>query len=316
MKLHIYLNRIPENYNFKDDMEQARLYHLKHGVEWQITYHIVDIHGYSNFYDTYKNRWVLRGVEVLIPQEGEINMFVFDQKEWEIGNGRLKPEAPTGDVQMINGKPFVCIPTYLSDHLSGYTRNCLEHEPMHCYVQLAKLSGIIVQDVMDITNGQPYFHNEDPDYPNGNFAQQWILLQPYLNSLKQPLTATLTRLYDYGRETVGKLESGTFSCNTLELGFHQNQTNISSIPNGTYQVKWTFSPRFLKSTYEIQNVPNRSGIRIHPSNLYSQLLGCIALGRGYDNLDGDMLPDILNSRQTVADFEWYMGRKEFLLIIK
>lgn len=177
-------------------------------------------------------------------------------------------------------------------------------------------------DFMDSDRLQrPYFLNDQPENPLSNYAQTWEGIKPYLpqlNSIKytpQLPIVTLTRLYDYGKETVGRLDAGNFTCNTLELGFHNNQTNVSSIPKGNYIIKWTFSPRFLRYVYQIQNVPGRSGIDIHSANLYAQLLGCIALGRGYSNLDSDGLPDILNSRDTVKEFETWGNKRDLILNI-
>ena len=45
-------------------------------------------------------------------------------------------------------------------------------------------------DVLD-----SYFHNDDPDYPNGNFAQQWALLEPFLTaSASQTISQIITQI--------------------------------------------------------------------------------------------------------------------------
>ena len=70
-----------------------------------------------------------------------------------------------------------------------------------------------------------------------------------------------------------------------ELPDNNNMSQISCIPLGKYICKYTFS-RHLGWTYEVLNVPNRSGIRIHSANYCGlrkdgkrqELLGCIALG--------------------------------------
>ena len=46
----------------------------------------------------------------------------------------------------------------------------------------------------------------------------------------------------------------------------KERLNIQLIPAGTYQVDYTWSPKFKKPLPEILNVPNRSGIRIHRGN--------------------------------------------------
>lgn len=91
----------------------------------------------------------------------------------------------------------------------------------------------------------------------------------------------------------GVLTCGDFSCVTVENLEH-------AIPEGLYSAKLDLSPRLVIVTPHIA-VPLRdeqaggdAGIRIHPANLPSQLLGCIAVG---DKIDGDAVDD---SRQTFA----------------
>ena len=58
------------------------------------------------------------------------------------------------------------------------------------------------------------------------------------------------------------------------------------IPEGTYPVERTWSPRFKKFLPEIQNVPDRSGIRIHRGTIPEHSQGCILTDmRGMANLD-------------------------------
>jgi len=45
---------------------------------------------------------------------------------------------------------------------------------------------------------------------------------------------------------------------------------------GKYKAIQTFSPKFRKQYYLLENVEDRSGILIHPANTILQLLGCIA----------------------------------------
>ena len=52
----------------------------------------------------------------------------------------------------------------------------------------------------------------------------------------------------------------------------------TAIPEGTYEVKLTYSPRFKKILPEILNVPNFSGIRIHSLNKAEESEGCIGVG--------------------------------------
>ncbi len=143
-----------------------------------------------------------------------------------------------------------------------------------------------------------------------NIDYYLFLIKPFM----QPIV-TLTRNNDDGIQTLGTLNTENFTCKTLERPFKNNTPFISSIPKGTYLCKYTWSWKFLKYTYEIQNVPNRTGIRIHSANFYSQLLGCIALGDTYKDINSDGKLDILNSRITISNFEQIMNKKDFSLQI-
>jgi hypothetical protein len=115
---------------------------------------------------------------------------------------------------------------------------------------------------------------------------------------------------------MAKKGGNKFSCYTLELPWRNNQRNISCIPVGRYPVKWTFSPRFMRFTYEILNVPNRSGIRIHPGNYVKNLKGCIYLGSKFADIDNDKVDDIINSGNMVRTFENFMEKKDFILLVE
>lgn len=138
-----------------------------------------------------------------------------------------------------------------------------------------------------------------------------------LVDLKQPTTpvVTLTRdTYDK-KETLGSLNVGNFRCKTLERPWLNNQSGISCIPEGEYRVTWTFSPKFMKYTYEVQGVPNRSGIRIHKGNYFYDIQGCILLGTEYSDINKDGTTDIINSTITVQEFETLMNKRDFTLRI-
>jgi len=126
----------------------------------------------------------------------------------------------------------------------------------------------------------------------------------------------LTRKHGDLKQQLGDLTVGAFSFKTMELSYKGNRRNISSIPTGRYQMKWTFSPRFMKYTYEIMNVPNRSGIRIHSANWYSQLNGCIALGTHYSDLNRDSHADIVNSSVSVNKMNAILNKRNCYITIQ
>lgn len=200
----------------------------------------------------------------------------------------------------------------------------ITHEVMHAVCKKIQRMGRNVLDEMDMTSdGVSYFHNDDPYYPGGNYERTLNNIEPYwdLFKPKKDIVAILQRRKDNGQQTEGRLvvykkDTDTlFTCETIELAYKNNQTSVSCIPTGEYQVKWTYSPKFQKYTYEVTNVPGRSGIRFHPANYARSLEGCIALGDTFKDIDKDGLLDVVNSTITVKKMEDFMERVPFKLIV-
>lgn len=85
---------------------------------------------------------------------------------------------------------------------------------------------------------------------------------------------------------------------TLELPDKNNERRVSCIPEGVYSMKKHRSPKF-KNSFWIQDVPGRSEILIHAGNYHHQILGCVLVGTGRRDINGDGLPDVLSSRKAV-----------------
>jgi len=134
--------------------------------------------------------------------------------------------------------------------------------------------------------------------------------------LEQTPTVILKRNEDDGTQTLGEIMFNGQKLCTLELAYKDNKSNISAIPKGTYDVKYTFSPKFMRYTYEVLKVPNRSGIRIHSGNYFNQIQGCILLGNGYKDINGDKKLDVVNSKLSINAFEKAMQYKPFKLTIQ
>ncbi len=65
-------------------------------------------------------------------------------------------------------------------------------------------------------------------------------------------------------------------CFTIELPWFNNQTRISCIPEGKYELKKRYSNKFGEHL-QLQNVRGRDLILIHPANdALKELKGCIA----------------------------------------
>ena len=109
--------------------------------------------------------------------------------------------------------------------------------------------------------------------------------------------------------TIGKLYiDGKYFCDTLEDTvrdtnksgkFDNGEKKVkgkTAIPYGTYEIKWTYSPRFKKYTPQLMNVPSFEGIRIHSGNSSTDTEGCLLLG------ENKKVGMVLNSRATINKF--------------
>lgn len=134
--------------------------------------------------------------------------------------------------------------------------------------------------------------------------------------------AQLSRFESTNEGTFGRFTFNDFVCFSGELPWNNNQSNISSIPKGSYVCFWTYSPRFKKQVYEVTKVEGRAGIRIHPANLMGddrkgfkrQLNGCIALGLKLGGIGHQK--SLLLSKPAIRQFETLANGKPFLLEIK
>ena len=93
------------------------------------------------------------------------------------------------------------------------------------------------------------------------------------------------------KSTIGKLYvNGTYSCETLEDKDRQIETGGTKIPGqtciprGTYEIIIDFSNRFQVRMPLLLNVPQFTGVRIHPGNVSTDTEGCVLVGktRGVD----------------------------------
>ena len=120
---------------------------------------------------------------------------------------------------------------------------------------------------------------------------------------------TLKRIALRSTYTIGRLYvDGNYFCDTLEDTvrdlnkdgkFDNGEKKIkgkTAIPYGTYEIKWTYSPRFKKYTPQLMNVPSFEGIRIHSGNTSADTEGCLILG------ENKQVGKVLNSRATINKF--------------
>lgn len=92
----------------------------------------------------------------------------------------------------------------------------------------------------------------------------------------------LNRIFKTNTFTIGELYiNEKYVTDTLEDRVRPEGEKVygkTAIPEGTYEVKLTHSPRFKRILPEILNVPNFSGIRIHTGNSSKDTEGCILVG--------------------------------------
>src|SRR5260221_6285664 len=86
----------------------------------------------------------------------------------------------------------------------------------------------------------------------------------------------LIRTY-YPNGTNGDLLlNGDKICSTIELPWKENKPQVSCIPEGKYELKKRYTPRF-GNHFILMNVPNRSFILLHAANdALKEMRGCIA----------------------------------------
>lgn len=110
--------------------------------------------------------------------------------------------------------------------------------------------------------------------------------------------------------------SEIFHCETLELPDKNNQKQISCIPKGEYNcVKVGATANIPYEHISVQNVPNRDGVCIHSANFYTQLRGCLAVGKNRIDINNDGVKDITDSMNTFKQL-MMLTPNTFKLIIK
>ena len=95
-----------------------------------------------------------------------------------------------------------------------------------------------------------------------------------------------------------------FECKTLELAWKNNEVGESCIPKGDYKAIPRTSEKFAKHFRIVElngeEVTGRVGpILIHPGNLYTDIRGCILVGKEFQDINGDGNLDVTHSRDTL-----------------
>ena len=106
-----------------------------------------------------------------------------------------------------------------------------------------------------------------------------------------------------------------FAAISLERGWLDNKPNKSSIPEGSYNCVYEYSPKFKRDLWELKDVPGRSECKFHVSNYWNQLNGCIALGDTAENIGRDFRLDVTNSSSTMNTFHRLLKEEKQIKVI-
>lgn len=97
---------------------------------------------------------------------------------------------------------------------------------------------------------------------------------------------------------VDELNRIVFDCFTLELPSFGNKKKASNIPVGKYKVVKRNSPKY-GNHFHILDVPNRDYILIHQGNYYTQIEGCVLVGKELKDINKDGIKDVTESVNTM-----------------
>ncbi|NME69000.1 DUF5675 family protein [Flammeovirga aprica] len=129
----------------------------------------------------------------------------------------------------------------------------------------------------------------------------------------------IARLQQDQKQTLGILSvfkglNKAFECKTLELADKGNQNFISCIPKGTYTCVPRYSQKYGHH-YHITGVPNRDLILFHWGNFYTDIKGCVLVGKQFYDINRDGYKDVTSSKDTFKKMKYMIGRRSFQLTI-
>ena len=100
---------------------------------------------------------------------------------------------------------------------------------------------------------------------------------------------------------------------TVERPWLDNAPDVSCVPAGLYSCVRHSSQKY-KDTFRLKDVPNRTGILLHPGNHMDHSAGCIIIGEKFDPYKDE--PGIQSSSEGFQEFMKILeNRQTFELLI-
>lgn len=121
-----------------------------------------------------------------------------------------------------------------------------------------------------------------------------------LKRIARKPTYTIGRMYingEYFCDTIEDVDRGLKQTDDLKKISAVKVKGETAIPIGRYLVTKTFSTRFKRDMYLLNNVPGFAGVRIHSGNTDKDTEGCLILGKN------KAVGKVLESKDTVNAFE-------------
>jgi hypothetical protein len=129
---------------------------------------------------------------------------------------------------------------------------------------------------------------------------------------------TLNRFKYSDKSTIGRLMEGDEElCYTLEDVVRPKGVKVpgdTAIPEGTYKVIKTFSPKFNREMPLLCDVPNYDGVRIHWGNTDADTEGCVLVGQTFSDDFIGHSRDAFGALWDKLDAAWSTGEMVYITI--
>ncbi len=218
-----------------DDIQKAKEYFKEKGID--VEFDVKDtgdkadnIYLIANMFTVASNGIPYSGLNTikeqleylkLVPDGYHACVFMWDKESLAVPMWNGKPAEITSWTNyspLKNGVEFIQLVTRPLDDRVGWIWKSITHELLHAMCKYVARKGRPVVDAMDITDGKPYYKNDDPYATDGNYAVTLANLKPYLSLFEEKkevgykyfapreivgLKSELVELLDKAREIAG-----------------------------------------------------------------------------------------------------------------